>query len=139
MSIIKELNIKDKDILNVLDNNSLLINISGTVNLCYTRCGQEIDNCNSIKINTMTNYGNILSLNPVINKKCKVKLPHDSNSDNLSYELQKIFVTVPSLHRINNTIYDMETFIIFKSLQKDGSYLNLVLCSLSNGSDNVVN
>jgi carbonic anhydrase len=113
--------IKDNDTKDIFDNNPFLINITGSVNICEIRCGQEIDNCNSIKINTMTNYGNILSLNTDTNIKCNVKLPYESEGDNKNYIFKKIFVSVPSLHRINNTIYDMEIFIVFTSMQKDGT------------------
>ena len=131
--------IKDNDIKDVFDNNNnpFLINISGTVNICMTRCDQEIDNCGSIKINTMTNYGNILSLNTDTNVKCNVKLPYESEGDNKSYVFKKIVVTVPTLNRINDTIYDMEIFIVFASPQKDGTMLYLVLCTLLSGSDSI--
>ena len=92
--------IKDNNIKDIFDNNPFLINISGEVNICSVRCGQAFDNCNSIKINTMTNYGNILSLNTDPNIKCNVKLPYESEGDNKSYVFKKIFVTVPSLHTI---------------------------------------
>lgn len=130
--------IKDNEIKDIFDNNNpFLINISGSVNVCTIRCGQEIDNCNSIKINTMTNYGNILSLNTDANIKCNVKLPYESEGDNKSYVFKTILATVPSLHRINGTIYDMELFTIFTSIQKDGTKLNLVLCTLLSGTDGV--
>ena len=129
--------IKDNNIKDIFDNNPFLINISGEVNICSIRCVHEIDNCNSIKINTMTNYGNILSLNTDPNIKCNVKLAYESEGDNKSYVFKKIFVTVPSLHRINNTIYDMEIFTVFASLQKDGKILYLVLCTLLSGSDSI--
>ena len=129
--------IKDNDIKDIFDNNPFLINISGTVNICMTRCDQEIDNCGSIKINTMTNYGNILSLNTNTNVKCNVKLPYESDGDNKSYIFKKIFVTVPSLNRINNTIYDMEIFTVFASPQKDKKILYLVLCTLLSGTDSI--
>jgi len=129
--------IKDNDTKDIFDNNPFLINISGEVNICSIRCGQEIDNCNSIKINTMTNYGNILSLNTDPNIKCNVKLPYESEGDNKSYVFKNIFVTVPSLHRINNIIYDMEIFIVFSAIQKNGSKLNLVLCTLLSGTDSI--
>ena len=130
--------IKDNEIKDIFDNNNpFLINISGSVNVCTIRCGQEIDNCNSIKINTMTNYGNILSLNTDANIKCNVKLPYESEGDNKSYVFKTILATVPSLHRINGTIYDMELFTVFTSIQKDGTKLNLILCTLLSGTDGV--
>ncbi len=130
--------IKDNEIKDIFDNNNpFLINISGSVNVCTIRCGQEIDNCNSIKINTMTNYGNILSLNTDANIKCNVKLPYESEGDNKSYVFKTILATVPSLHRINGTIYDMELFTVFTSIQKDGKKLNLILCTLLSGTDGV--
>jgi hypothetical protein len=83
----------------------------------------------------MTNNGNILSLNTDANNICNVKLPYESDGDNKSYIFKKIFITTPSLHRINNTVYDMEIFIVFTSKQKDGSVLKLVLCTLLSGTD----
>jgi hypothetical protein len=127
--------IKDKDTNDIFNNNPFLINISGEVNICEIICGQEIDSCNSIKLNTMTNYGNILSLNTDTNIKCKVKLPYESEGDNKNYVFKKIFVTVPSLHRINGKIYDMEIYIVFTSIQKDGKKLNLVLSTLLSGTN----
>ena len=128
--------IKDNDTKDIFDSkNILLINISGSVNVCAIRCGQEIDSCNSVKINTMTNYGNILSLNSDSNVKCNVKLPYESDGYN-NYILKKIFVTVPSLHRINDMIYDMEIFIVFTSMQQNIKK-NLVLCTLLSGTDAV--
>jgi hypothetical protein len=129
--------IKDNDTKDIFNNIPFLINISGQVNICEVRCGQEIDSCNSIKINTMTNYGNILSLNTDANIKCNVKLPYESEGDNKSYVFKKIFITVPSLHRINSTIYDLEIFTVFSSIQKNGTKLNLVLCTLLSGTNSV--
>ena len=134
-----EYDVKDNDMKNVLNNNPFMVNISGSVNMCMIRCGQEIDKCNSVKIDTMTNYGNILALNPgkSTSIKCKVELLNnviddDRKNDDI-YEFKNIFVTVPALHKINDIVYDMETFIIFKSA--NGKYV--VLCTLSSGTDNV--
>jgi hypothetical protein len=137
--------IKDNDTKDIFDNNPLLINIINKnnegidqgINICTIRCGQEIDNCNSITINSMTNYGNILSLNTQSNNTCNVKIPYESEGDNKNYIFKNIYITVPSLHRIANIIYDMEIFIVFTAIQKNGTKLNLVLCSLFSGTDGV--
>ena len=145
MSTILNFQVKD-DILNsVFSNNPCYVDISGEVNLCLVKCGQEIESCNNIEFSTMTNYGKILVLNPNPNKigSCAIKLAYDTSNDNTnnngdaSYTFEKAFVTVPSLHKINEKIFDMETFLLFSSKQKDGSTIFVCICSLSMGTDNV--
>lgn len=145
MADILNFNVKDDSLKNILYNNPFYIDIKGSVNICLIRCGQEIDNCKSINFQTMTNYGKILVLNPNNSKigKCAIKLAYDTSNDNkdnngnANYQFVKAFVTVPSLHRLNGQIYDMETFLIFSSVQKNGNILYVVLCTLSNGTQNV--
>lgn len=136
------LNINDEVLNNIIKNNPFFINITGAVNICLVRCGQEIDNCNDVEFSTMTNFGKILVLNPESQQKmkCNIKLAFDNTNDNMdekgesSYTFQKAFVTVPSLHRLNGQIYDMETFLVFSSVQKNGNILYVCLCSLSEGT-----
>jgi carbonic anhydrase len=136
------LNVSDDVINNIVKNNPFYINISGAVNICLIRCGQEIDKCNDVEFSTMTNYGKILVLNPNTQQKtkCNIKLAFDNSNDNINengesnYTFQKAFVTVPSLHRLNGEIYDMETFLIFSSIQKNGNILYVCLCTLSSGT-----
>ena len=145
MSNILNLQVKDESLKDIVYNNPYYIDIKGSVNICLIRCGQEIDSCQSITFSTMTNYGKILVLNPNNSKigKCAIKLAYDTSNDNkdnngnANYQFVKAFVTVPSLHRLNGQIYDMETFLIFSSVQKNGNILYVVLCTLSNGTQNV--
>ena len=140
--------VKDELLTPVLNGNPFYIDVVGSVNYCVTRCGQEIDECNSVNFDTMTNYGKILVLTP--NKKsntskCNIKLAFDTENDTTdtngtsSYEFVKAFITVPSLHKINGTIYDMETFLIFSSTQKNGQTLYVILCTVYIGTDTIPN
>jgi len=139
MTDILKLNVNDESINNVISNNPFYINITGSVNICLTRCGQTIETCNEINFSTMTNYGKILVLNPNTSKKsnCSIKLAFDTSNDNIdnngtsNYTFEKAFFTVPSLHRLNGQIYDLETFMLFSSIQKNGNVLYVCLCSLS--------
>jgi carbonic anhydrase len=145
MTDILNLDVKDETLNTILSNNPFYINIMGSVNICLIRCGQDIETCNEVNFSTMTNYGKILVLNPNTSKqsKCNIKLAFDSSNDNIdnngtsSYTFQKAFFTVPSLHRLNGQIYDMETFILFSSVQKNGNTLYVCLCTLLSGTNNV--
>ena len=146
MSNILNLNTKDENINNIIAGNPFYIDIKGSVNICLIRCGQEIESCNSVNFSTMTNYGKILTLNKSKNNddiKCNIKLAFDTSNDNKndggssSYNFESVFFTVPSLHKLNGVIYDMETFIIFSSTQKNGNILYVCLCTFSNGVNSV--
>lgn len=129
----------------IIKNNPYYIDIKGSVNICLIRCGQEIDDCTSIRLDTMTNYGKMIVLNPDPGSisKCNIKLAFDSYNDNIdtdgtgNYKFEKIFFTIPSLHKLNGNIYDMETFIVFSSVQKNGNVLYICLCVLHNAVDNL--
>jgi hypothetical protein len=129
----------------VIKNNPYYIDIKGSVNICLIRCGQEIDDCNSIRFDAMTNYGKMIVLNPDPGSisKCNIKLAFDSYNDNIdmdgtgNYKFEKIFFTIPSLHKLNGNLYDMETFLVFSSVQKNGNVLYICLCVLHNAVDNV--
>ena len=145
MSIILNLQTKDKTLDNIISNNPYYIDIKGSVNICLIRCGQDIESCNSVNFDTMTNYGKILVLNkkPDTNSKCAIKLAFDNTNDNMNnegnsnYNFENAFFTVPSLHRLNGVIYDMETFLVFSSVQKNGNILYVCLCTFSNGTNNI--
>ena len=145
MAEILNLQVKDDSLKDVLSNNPYYIDVKGSVNICLIRCGQDIDACNSVTFSTMTNYGKILVLNPDKKKigSCAIKLAYDTSNDkidnngNAKYSFVKTFITVPSLHRLNGLIYDMETFNVFSSVQKNGNILYVVLCTLSNGVTSV--
>jgi len=140
MTDILKLQVNDESLSNIINNNPFYIDIKGSVNICLIRCGQDIENCNSVNFSSMTNYGKILVINPNDNKsQCKIKLAFDTSNENNdngmgNYNFIKAFVTVPSLHRLNGEIYDMETFLVFSSVQKNGNILYVVLCTLNSGT-----
>jgi len=142
---LSQFSVSDKVINDVINKNSLFIDINGTVSICQTKCGQEILNCNGndIQFNTMTNYGKMLSLNPVKNNKCSVKLSLDSRNEiidesgSASYTFEKTFITLPSMHKLNQKSFDMEIYNIFSSKQNNGENLYVCLCTLVNGVDNL--
>lgn len=139
--------ISDEVLNNIITKNPFYINITGSVNICLVRCGQEIEKCNDVNFSTMTNYGKVLVLNPNKNdkSKCNIKLAFDSSNDGIdedgmaNYVFEKAFFTVPSLHRLNGQIYDIETFLLFSSIQKNGNILYVCLCALGQGTTNVKN
>ena len=124
MTDILNLLVKDEVVNSVISNNPFYVDIKGSVNICLIRCGQEIDSCNSVNFSTMTNYGKILVLNPNEKNatKCNIKMAFDTTNDNAStdgganYKFERVFFTVPSLHKLNGQIFDMETFIVFSSI-----------------------
>ena len=145
MTDILNLQVKDTALTDVISNNPYYINIKGSVNICLIRCGQEIESCNDVYFSTMTNYGKILVLSPNANKTttCNIKLAYDTSNDNInnngtgSYLFERAFFTVPSLHQLNGQIFDMETFLVFSSVQKNGNILYTCLCTFSNGITNI--
>ena len=145
MADILDFQVKDDSLKNILSNNPYYIDVKGSVNICLIRCGQEIDKCKSVNFNTMTNYGKILVLNhdEKTMGTCNIKLAFDTNNDNKDdkgnalYKFTKAFFTVPSLHRLNGAIFDMETFLVFSSVQKTGDILYIVLCVLSNATTSI--
>jgi carbonic anhydrase len=149
MTDILKLQVNDQSLSNIINNNPFYIDIKGSVNICLVRCGQDIDNCNSVNFSSMTNFGKILVLNPDNNtknkSKCNIKLAFDTSNDNINdngsgnYNFVKAFFTVPSLHRLNGQIFDMETFLVFSSVQKNGNTLYVVLCTLNSGTNIVQN
>ena len=145
MSVILNLETKNETLNNVISNNPFYIDIKGSVNICLVRCGQEIEACESVNFSTMTNYGKILVLNKstTSNSKCAIKLAFDSSNDTINnkgdanYNFESAFVTVPSLHKLNGVIYDMETFLVFSSVQKNGNVLYVCLCTFNMGVNSV--
>lgn len=147
MTTILDLSVNDETLNNIIAGNPYYIDIKGSVNICTIRCGQKIDQCNEVVLSTMTNYGKILVLNPNKNSKskakCSIKLAFDTNNDNIgvngdgNYLFEKAFITVPSLHKLNGQIYDMETFLLFSSTQKNGNILYVCVCTFSTGTSTV--
>ena len=145
MKDILKLESTDNTLNNVFNEYPFYIDIKGSVSICIIKCAQEIEACNEIKLASMSNNGKYLLLNPSskTQAKCNIKLACDSNNDTIndkgeaSYKFEKSFITVPSLHRIDGKLFDLETFLIFSSVQKNGNILYIVLCSLSNGVGNM--
>ena len=148
MSDILNFNVQDDIFKHAFSNNPFYVQIKGEVNLCVAKCGQDIETCNDVEFSTMTNYGKILILNPYNDNsiKCKIKLAFDTSNDNAdsnggaSYNFEKAFFTVPALHKIGekeSPLCDLETFLLFSSLQKNGTKIYVCLCTLSNGTDYV--
>ncbi len=137
----------DSTLNQVFDGKPYLTNIEGSINICMTLCGQDIDGCNDIEFVNMKNAERVLILtpNPKNTNKCNIKLAFDSSSDSTnangsgSYKLENVFVTVPSLHKINNQIFDMESFIVYSSVQKNGTKLFVCMCSFYVMTDSVNN
>ena len=145
MKDILKLKSNDSTLNNVFKNFPFYIDIKGSVSICQIKCAQEIEQCNEIKFSSMTNHERYLLLNPNknVDAKCNIKLAFDSNNDTINeegdakYKFEKAFITVPSLHRINGKLADLENFLIFSSIQKNGNILYIILCTLSNGTSNV--
>ncbi len=142
MKEILNLNSSDTTLSNVIKKYPFYIDIKGSVSICLIKCAQEIETCNDVNLSIMRNEGKILLVKPS-NKdvKCKINLAFDSNNDNHNnngtglYNFEQVFFTVPSLHRINGAQFDQETFIVFSSIQKNGTKLYCVLCTLNNSVD----
>ena len=136
-----KIEMNDESLKGIFEQNPFYINVKGSINICQIRCGQTFEN-NNVKLSSMTNFGKILVLNPNNKEKieAKIKLAFDSANDdtdengNSSYTLKKIFFSVPSFHRINGTISDFESYIVYASSQKNGNVLYSVICTLYNGS-----
>ena len=133
--------INDESLKGIFEKNPFYIDVKGSINICQIRCGQTFEN-NNVKLSSMTNFGKVLVLNPNNKEKIQanIKLAFDSTNDdtdengNSSYILKKIFFTVPSFHRVNGTIADFESYIVYASTQKNGNILYSVICTLYNGS-----
>ncbi len=130
---------------NVLQGKPYLVNIEGSVNICMTLCGQDIEGCNQVEFINMKNAKSLLIMEPKPNsvRKCGIKLAFDSTSDTSidtgygNYVLEKLFISVPSFHRLNKQIFDLEVYLVYSSKQKDGSKIYVVMCSLYTGVDSV--
>jgi carbonic anhydrase len=132
----------DTTLNTVLENKPFLINIEGSIQICMTLCGQTIEGCTQTELVTMKNSNSILILEPKPNttQKCNIQLAFDSNTESSTmgkYSLEKIFISTPSLHRINKMIYDMEAFLLYSSTQKDGTKLYVCMCSFFTGVDSI--
>ena len=80
-----KLAVSDDKLSDIINNNPFYIDIKGSVNICLIRCGQDIENCNSVNFESMTNYGKILVLNPKdANSQCKIKLAFDTSNENIN-------------------------------------------------------
>ena len=138
---ILQLDIKDENLKEIFHKNPFFIDVKGSINICQVRCGQTFEN-NNVKLSSMTNFGKLLVLNPNQKDKvtAKIKLAFDSANDDLDengdafYELKNIFFSVPSFHRINGELSDLESYVVYASPQTNGSVLYSVICTMYNGT-----
>ena len=142
MKEVLKLSSNDSTLSNIIKKYPFYIDIKGSVSICLIKCAQEIETCNDVTLSIMKNEGKILLVKPNSSKtKCKINLAFDSNNENHNndgtgmYTFEQAFFTVPSLHRINGIQYDQETFLVFSSIQSNGSKLYCVLCTLNNSVD----
>ncbi len=146
MDNILNINTQDPIINDIFEKNIQYTHITGSVNLCVNRCGQEIDDCDEVHLMNMVNNGKILILNKNSGKsnKCKLKKAYDDDvvgEEFSDYDFEKIFITTPSFNKIDGVIYDCEIGLIFSKNDKYNKKKYLVLCILANGvsSNNVEN
>lgn len=136
------INTQDSIINDIFKNDIQYTHITGSVNLCVNRCGQEIDNCNDIHLMNMVNNGKILILNQnpekSKNSKCNLKKAYDDDvigEEFSTYKFEKMFVITPSFHKIDGILYDCELGFIFSKIDKISSKKKyIVLCVLANGA-----
>ena len=137
----------DNTLQEVFKGRPYLTNIEGSINICMTLCGQDIDGCSQVEFVNMKNYEKILVCNPNPNQPstCNIQLAFDSTSDNINddgigkYTFEKMFITVPSMHKLNGQIYDVEVYLLYSSTQKNGEKLYVCMCSFFQGTDSISN
>jgi len=145
---IKDLiSINDEDFNNISADNYINTDINGSVYICSVKCGHELEDMTDLTFSSLTNYGKIVSLNLDTNntknsKKCIIKLAQD-NDNIYSYTLKKIFFTAPSLNKINGTVYDFATYIVFSANNNSSVNINknkyVCLCILNNTVSTISN
>ncbi len=135
------INTQDPIINDIFKNDIQYTHITGSVNLCVNRCGQEIDSCNEIHLMNMVNNGKILILNQnpekSQNNKCNLKKAYDDDvvgEEFSSYKFEKMFVITPSFNKIDGILYDCELGFIFSKIDKNGKKKYIVLCVLANSA-----
>ena len=139
------------DLSKIFSNNSKTINpilpfglnIKGGVNICVTKCGHTLNNCEDIKIDNMINYGKMLVMIP--NKKDSELILHfDARNENANqdgngvYKLKYICFTCPTTIKIGNNDCDLQSYLIYSN--DNGLYC--VLCTLYRNAmpyDNLAN
>ena len=133
----------DQTLNTILQSKPYMVNIEGSVNICMTLCGQDIQACNQVEWVSMKNMNSWLIIEPKMNAsaKCSIKLAFDSESSSSKggdgYILEKVLISAPAYHRINSKIFDLEVFMLYSSTQSDGTKVYVCMCSLYNGADTV--
>ncbi len=133
---------QDSILNDIFKNDIQYTHITGNVNLCVNRCGQEIDDCEDIHFMNMVNNGKVMTLNPNPEKsgngKCMLKRAYDDDSNDAngftSYKFEKMFVMTPSFHKIDSVVYDAEFGFIFSRFDKYNKKKYMVLCVLVNNA-----
>lgn len=133
----------DPTLNTILQSKPYMVNIEGSVNICMTLCGQDIQACNQVEWVSMKNMNSWLVIEPKpnANAKCSIKLAFDSESSTgkggEGYLLEKVLISTPAYHRVNSKIFDLEVFMLYSSTQSDGTKVYVCMCSLYNGADTV--
>jgi hypothetical protein len=133
----------DQTLNTILQSKPYMVNIEGSVNICMTLCGQDIQACNQVEWVSMKNMNSWLVIEPKMNAsaKCSIKLAFDSESSTGKggdgYILEKVLISTPAYHRMNSKLFDLEVFMLYSSTQSDGTKVYVCMCSLYNGADTV--
>ncbi len=136
------INTQDSIINDIFKYDVQYTHITGDVNLCVNRCGQEIEGCEEVNFMNMTNYGKILTLNVDMEKnknaKCNIRKAYDNDSKDedgfSSYKFEKMFVMTPSFHKIDNILYDCEFGFVFSKFDKYQKKVYMILCVLASNA-----
>ena len=128
---------QDPILLDIFKYDIQYTHITGEVNLCVNRCGQEIESCDEIHFINMTNNGKVMTLNPnpskMSNSKCMIRKAFDEDGESMNqYKFEKMFVMTPSYHKIDTVIYDAEFGMVFSKFDKFKKKKYMVLSVLAN-------
>ena len=128
---------QDPILLDIFKYDIQYTHITGEVNLCVNRCGQEIESCDEIHFINMTNNGKVMTLNPnpskTSNSKCMIRKAFDEDGESMNqYKFEKMFVMTPSYHKIDTVIYDAEFGMVFSKFDKFKKKKYMVLSVLAN-------
>lgn len=127
------------DLKNIFQNNSNTVNpllpfgihIKGGVNVCATKCGHSLNNCENIQIENVINYGKIIVMVPK-NKNSELLLHYDARNETADqngsgkYKLKYICFTAPSTIKIGDSDSDIQSYLIYTN--DNGLYC--IFCTL---------
>lgn len=126
----------DDVLKDITKNNPYYVNIKGSYNICLISCGQELSNYENINIDKIQNYNSQFLILTSNYSNCILKLAKNpfTHKENIFY-FEKIMITVPALHRMDDILYDMETFIIFSQTKMNNKKVYICICVISKGVD----